>query len=105
MAMLEQIQTIDKSRLQEYVGAVDERTMIMIDKALEISLGLGHPCSLTDEITLCLCPVCAPQFYNSKEHTIRRTNLTQTAKELCAYCQVRYGYDYTIKKRNEDKSE
>ena len=105
MAILEQIRTVDKSRLQEYVGAVDERTLIMIDKALEISLGLGHPRSLTDEITLCLCPICVAQFYNSKEHTIHRTDLTQTAKELCAYCQVRYGYDYTIKNRNEDRSE
>lgn len=38
--MLEQIRTIDKDRLVNYVGMVDAHTMTQIDNALKISLGL-----------------------------------------------------------------
>lgn len=101
MAMLEQIRTVDKIRLQAYIGTVDDRTMLMIDKALEISIGICRTHTFPNEIILCLCPVCAAQFYNSNKYRIHRTNLNQITKELCAYCQVRYGYDYTINSRNE----
>lgn len=36
---LEQIKTIDKSRLEEYLGNVGEKTMQRIEKAIAISLG------------------------------------------------------------------
>ena len=35
--MLEQVRTIDKSRLLGYIGKVDEGTMRKIDKAVKIS--------------------------------------------------------------------
>ena len=38
--LLEQIRTIDRSRLREYVGRLDEQKMKKIDKALAISVGL-----------------------------------------------------------------
>lgn len=40
MVECEQIRTIDKKRLKEYLGTVTEKTMEKIDKALLISLGL-----------------------------------------------------------------
>lgn len=40
MVELEQIRTIDKSRLGEYVGLVDMYDMQKIDRALKISLGV-----------------------------------------------------------------
>ena len=40
LALLEQIRTIDKSRLQSKVGAVTEETTKEIDKAIKVSLGL-----------------------------------------------------------------
>ena len=39
-AMLEQIRTIDKQRLLEYMGKIDENTMNRIDRAIEISMGI-----------------------------------------------------------------
>lgn len=39
-AMLEQLQTVDKSRLGRYVGHVDPETLRHIDEALRISIGL-----------------------------------------------------------------
>lgn len=38
--MLEQLRTIDKSRLQEYIGSLDMYKMHDVNEALNISLGL-----------------------------------------------------------------
>lgn len=42
MVLLEQIRTIDKSRLGRFVGEMDDRQMKRIDKAILISLGLDY---------------------------------------------------------------
>ena len=39
--LLEQIRTLDKSRLRERMGRVDERTMSAVDSALAVSFGLS----------------------------------------------------------------
>ena len=39
--LLEQIRTIDKSRLRERMGKLDKGTMNAVDSALAISFGLG----------------------------------------------------------------
>ena len=38
--LLEQIRTIDKSRLKERMGKLDEKTMNMVDNAIAVSFGL-----------------------------------------------------------------
>lgn len=38
--LLEQIRTIDKSRLLDYVDNIDEQDMLIVDKACLISMGL-----------------------------------------------------------------
>lgn len=39
--LLEQIRTIDKRRLKEKMGRLDDRTMQMVDEAISVSFGLG----------------------------------------------------------------
>jgi mRNA interferase MazF len=39
--LLEQLRTIDKQRLKERVGALDEEAMARVENALVISLGLS----------------------------------------------------------------
>lgn len=39
--LLEQVRTIDKSRLREHMGKLDESTMNRVDNAIAVSLGLG----------------------------------------------------------------
>ena len=100
MAMLEQIRTIDKSRLGDYVGCLDDDVMDYIDEALGISVGLQDPSEKTQddvpaEMVLTLCGTCLKQFIYSPEHIVRRIDRTQT-KEPCMYCHVRDGYDYRI---------
>jgi len=40
VALLEQIRTIDKRRLKDYVGALDQDDMRSVDRALAVSVGL-----------------------------------------------------------------
>lgn len=49
IALLEQIRTIDKSRLGRFVGTMDDKTMKRIDKAILISFGLGYLMRLRNE--------------------------------------------------------
>ncbi len=39
--LLEQIRTIDRRRLKEHIGTLDNRAMAEIDKAIEVSMGLS----------------------------------------------------------------
>lgn len=108
MAMLEQIRTIDKSRLGDYVGCLDDDVMDYINEALGISVGLksffgqddGPKDEVPDEMVLTLCGTCLRQFILSPEHIVRRIDRTQT-KEPCMYCQVRGGYDYRITQKKK----
>lgn len=40
IVLLEQVRTIDKHRLKERMGRLDNKAMLMVDKALSISFGL-----------------------------------------------------------------
>lgn len=41
VVLLEQVRTIDKKRLKEKIGHLDERMMAQVNEALEISFGLS----------------------------------------------------------------
>ena len=40
MILLEQVRTIDRSRLREYIGRLNESTMKCVDRAIAVSFGL-----------------------------------------------------------------
>lgn len=94
--LLEQIRTLDKLRLEDYVGKLNREQMMKVDKALRSSTGIKK---LDKSILMCLCPVCAKPFYNSKEHFIIRADQVQQIKEVCMFCNSRKGYDYLIRKK------
>ena len=39
-----------------------------------------------------LCPVCLHSFQDAKRTTLRRADLRQHTKDVCTYCQTRYGF-------------
>lgn len=41
IVLLEQVRTIDKQRLKEKMGSLDMESMVMVDRALSVSFGLG----------------------------------------------------------------
>lgn len=40
--LLEQIRTIDKRRLREHMGHLDDAQMSLVDEAIAVSFGLPH---------------------------------------------------------------
>ncbi len=42
IVLLEQIRTLDKKRLREHMGHLDEVSMSRVDQALQVSFGLGE---------------------------------------------------------------
>ncbi len=42
IVLLEQIRTIDKQRLKEHMGRLDDQSMTRVDQALQISFGLAN---------------------------------------------------------------
>ena len=42
IVLLEQIRTIDKSRLDEYIGKIDKKTMGAVDNAIVVSFGIKY---------------------------------------------------------------
>lgn len=96
VVLLEQVRTIDKKRLDDFVGNLDRQQMLKVDKALQSSTGVRK---LDKPLLMCLCPVCAKPFYDSEEHFIQRADKEQKAKETCMFCNVRQGYDYLIRKK------
>ena len=96
VVLLEQIRTIDKSRLDEKIGFLNRYQMRKVDEALRISVGVKK---MDKPILMTLCPVCAKPFYESDEHYIKRADLHQKIKTECMFCNVRTGYDYLIRKK------
>ncbi len=41
--LLEQVRTIDKRRLREHMGKLDDAHMALVDDAIAVSLGLNYP--------------------------------------------------------------
>lgn len=49
--LLEQIRTLDKRRLREKMGHLDERLMQQVNDAISVSFGLSHPVGNTPAYT------------------------------------------------------
>ena len=50
-----------------------------------------------DESTLTtLCAVCRGAFLDAKGVRLRRADPGQLVKDVCTYCQTRYGFDYYV---------
>ena len=43
-----------------------------------------------------LCPVCLHSFQDAKKAFLRRADVHQQTKDVCTYCQSRYGFDYYV---------
>ena len=42
MILLEQVRTLDRKRLRDYIGCLDKETMQAVDRGLTVSLGMKH---------------------------------------------------------------
>ena len=94
VVLLEQLRTVDKKRLDAYIGRLPDQHIRGINHALAISVGLIAP--VPKKLTLCLCSVCAESFRNTGAFSLRQTDPQQAAKDVCTYCNHRKGVDYEV---------
>lgn len=92
--LMEQIRTLDKRRLDKYIGKIDDQHLYGINRALSVSVGLIEP--MPKNQTICLCGACARNFYGSGSYYLKRTSPAHAPKGICNYCNHRPGFDYTV---------
>lgn len=73
IVLLEQIHTVDKQRLQKYIGKASDKALVGIEYALAISLGFIDPISKTIEIGL--CRTCKDLLSNAGAFSIESKNV------------------------------
>lgn len=102
IVMLEQVRTVDKKDLMEYVGEVtDKATVEAIKRGIAIEMGVIEcPKPNQKKLILSLCPKCRSAYLNIPGNRIRRVDYLQVEKERCDMCQRAFGFDYYIKKRS-----
>lgn len=92
--LLEQMRTVDKQRLGEYIAYLGLAAMRLVDASLIISLGIKR----TPEraMTMSLCRFCVQSFSDSECYSLRRVDREQLVKEKCTICNTRNGFDFEV---------
>ena len=96
MVLLEQIQTVNKSDLKDYIGFVDdERSWKQINAALKKTFGLWfYNLQRTGDVR-CLCSKCLKDYMNNPNYIVRRLDPFASEKDKCDKCD-NTGWDYII---------
>jgi mRNA interferase MazF len=97
--LLEQLRTIDKRRLESYIGQLSPKHIEGLNHALAISLDLIN--KINDALIMSLCPVCEQHFRNTGSYHIYHLDPEQTEKETCTYRNKRMGFDCVIIRRKK----
>jgi len=95
LAFAEQIRTLDRSRLSNYIGRIDADVQTAVDKALAVCIGLVKRRPPKGEMfVLALCPCCETDFTNSGYLLIRKGLPDKTAD--CDFCKAADGITFGI---------
>lgn len=96
MILLEQVQTVKKDELKEYIGTVDDYQIIrQINTTLKKTFGLWYYKQEKQENIRCLCPKCLSGYIQSPDYIVRRLDPFAKVKEKCDKCES-YGWDYVV---------
>lgn len=98
VVLLEQLRTIDKRRLDTYIGRLPAHHMRKVDQALAISVGLRHVTNKRN--TVFLCNSCANSYLNVGVFSLRRIKTKEVMKTVCSHCNQRNGFHYEIAVRS-----
>lgn len=100
MVLLEQIQTVNKKDLSDYIGTVDnEQILRVINNTLKKTFGLWVYKKVDDDNIRCLCKTCLKNYMESGDYIVRRLDPFAKRKSKCDECG-RLGWKYTITERN-----
>ena len=96
MVLLEQIQTVNKDELTDYIGSVnDERLWKHINAALKKTFGLWiYNTDRTGDVR-CLCPKCLSDYIHDPNYVVRRLDPFAKSKDHCDKCN-NSGWDYIV---------
>lgn len=97
VAMLEQVRTLSKKRLLDYICKVDAITLKKINFALSTSFGLHK--NRENIFVVTLCRTCLQQFYNTNLYIIKSVDPDNDIKDTCMFCHTRKGFDYNLERR------
>ena len=90
VVLLEQIRTIDKSRIIHYIGQVPKKHMRAIDRALGISVDMNKPAYIN------VCPACAKMLHSTGTFLlIRNGNISED--EMCSCCKMEFAREYEVR--------
>ena len=98
--LLEQLRTIDKRRLDKYIGRLKKKHIDGMNHALAISIDLIQ--NTPHSLLMCLCSTCAENFRSTGAYYLRRVDSKQIGKDTCTYCNQRSGFDYEVIRRNQE---
>jgi len=95
IALTEQVRTIDRTRLDRYLGRIGVGEQIAVDGALAVSVGLAPSRPPTEKVlVLSLCWRCKCEFEAAGRVLVKRG--WQAHKESCDYCRMAMGLDYGV---------
>lgn len=105
MVLLEQLRTVNKDDLKEYIGTVDDEQIIRrINTTLKKTFGLWHYKPEKEENIRCLCPKCLSGYVQNPDYIVRRLDPFAKVKDKCEKCDG-YGWDYVVIERNASDRE
>lgn len=101
MVLLEQIQTVNKDELTDYIGSVnDERLWKQINAALKKTFGLWIYNTDRNGDVRCLCPKCLSDYIHDPNYIVRRLDPFAKSKDNCDKCN-NSGWDYIVYRHHQ----
>ena len=91
IALCEQLRTLDRKRLDSYIGRIEPKEQRAVDHALAVSLELS---SQPKTLDFTLCQSCKANFEYADYTLVKRGFMEH--KEACDLCRVGMGYEYGV---------
>ena len=103
--LLEQIRTVNREDLREYIGTVDDDKLFrQINATLKKTFGLWVYKPEGKENIRCLCPKCLNDYIHNPDYIVRRLDPFAKRKDRCDKCDGD-GWDYVVTDRYSSKKE
>jgi len=95
LMLAEQIRTIDRTRLSDYIGHISREIQNAVDDALAVCIGLEKRRPPKGEmLVLTLCPRCESDFRNSEYLLVKKG--WQEIRPDCDFCKLSKGLTFGI---------
>lgn len=92
--LFEQLCTIDKRDLKQYIGRLSRRPWNRMNRTLAESVGLKK--YIAQSTIACLCPTCLKKVENSGHYIIEHIEPLHDYHGMCVNCQQERNEDYEL---------